>query len=87
MTGWIHTAIGVEGTVTEATDQKKAVDIPTHPVIASAATNIECTMGAIGIALNGVSIYGGVRDFTFGCVMALRSQIELLTEESDLQAP
>ena len=86
----MYTAIGVEGTVTEAIDQKKVVDIPANPVLASSVTNIECSMGAIGIALNGVSIYGGVCSFSFRCGMALQSHIGRLTDENDgmgLQAP
>ena len=59
-----YTAIGAEGTATEATDQKKVVQIPANPVLASSVTDIECSMGAIGVALNGVSIFGGAVDQT-----------------------
>jgi len=64
--GCMYTEIGVEGTITEATDQRKLVQIPANPVLASSVTNIECSMGAIGIALNGVSIYGGAHGSSFG---------------------
>jgi hypothetical protein len=42
------------------------VEIPANPVLASSVTHIECSMGAIGIALNGVSIYGGAHGSSFG---------------------
>lgn len=51
--------IGMEGSGTEAKDQKKTTHIPAEPVLASAVEDIECKMGPVGIALNGVSIYGG----------------------------
>jgi hypothetical protein len=52
-------AIGEEGTDTEATDQSRVAEIPASPVIASTTTNVECELGEIGIALNGVGIYSG----------------------------
>jgi len=57
-----YTEIGAEGTATEARDQKKVEQIPANPVLASSVTDVECSMGPIGIALNGVSIYGGAVD-------------------------
>jgi hypothetical protein len=58
--------IGKEGTATQATDQSKTIEIPAEPVLASTTPlqNIKCAMGAIAIALNGVSIYGGAVDQT-----------------------
>ena len=58
----ICSAVGQEGSATEAKVQAKVIDIPAEPVIATTTKNIECSMGAIGIALNGVSIYGGAVD-------------------------
>lgn len=55
-------SVGEEGTATEAKDQSKTYEVPGEPVLASSNTDIECDMGAIGIALNGVSIYGGSVD-------------------------
>ena len=58
-------AIGQEGTSSEAKAQSKQIEIPAEPVLATAPlTEIKCTMGAIAIALNGVSIYGGAVDKT-----------------------
>ena len=54
--------IGEEGTASEAKDQSKAYVIPANPVIASATTSVACDVGAIGIALNGVSLYSGAVD-------------------------
>ena len=53
-------AIGNEGSVTEATDQDATVDIPAEPVIATSTSDVECSIGPIAIALNGVSMYSGV---------------------------
>lgn len=53
---------GAEGTGTEAREQGKTIEIPAQPVIATATTDIECSLGAVGIALNGVSIYAGAVD-------------------------
>ena len=51
---------GEEGTGTEATDQSKNLEIPASPVLVSGTpTDKTCTLGAIAIALNGVSIYSG----------------------------
>ena len=52
-------AIGAEGTDTEAAEQDHVIDIPAYPVIASSTTDNECVMGATAIALNGVSIFNG----------------------------
>jgi heme/copper-type cytochrome/quinol oxidase subunit 3 len=38
--------------------------ISTIAILASSVTDIECSMGAIGVALNGVSIFGGAVDQT-----------------------
>lgn len=51
--------IGEAGTATEAKEASKEISVMHTPVIAASTTNVECTMGAIGIALNGVSIYSG----------------------------
>ena len=55
-------AIGVEGTGTEGTDQGKSIEIPASPVIATSTTDMTCSLGAMAIALNGVSIYSGAVD-------------------------
>jgi len=52
-------AIGEEGSSTQATEQSHSVEIPAHPVFATQTTSIECEPGQIAIALNGVSIYNG----------------------------
>ena len=38
--------------------------IPAEPVIAKNSADFECNMGAIGIALNGIQLYGGAVDRT-----------------------
>ncbi|KAJ1426718.1 YHYH protein-domain-containing protein [Ochromonadaceae sp. CCMP2298] len=53
---------GLEGSASEATEQTTSVEIPANPVIAASTTDIECSLGASAIALNGVSIYGGAVD-------------------------
>ena len=56
--------IGFEGTSTEAAEQSRIQAIPAYPILRSgSAKDIECTMGIIAIALNGVSIYSGAVDF------------------------
>lgn len=55
-------AKGNEGSASQALDQDRLVHIPGSPVIASAVTDIECSMGAVAVSLNGVSIYGGAVD-------------------------
>ena len=59
------TANGIitEGSISEASDQGKSLEIPAEPVIAASVNDNECQTGDIGIALNGVSIYNGVIDF------------------------
>jgi len=54
--------IGQEGPETEATDQSTTLEIPGSPVMAATTTDVECSMGSIAIALNGVSIFGGAVD-------------------------
>lgn len=54
--------IGAEGTASEARDQNKVIEIPAEPVIATTSTDMECAMGDIAVALNGVSIYSGAVD-------------------------
>ena len=54
--------VGEEGSDSEATDQGKSIEIPAEPVIASTTSDVEFEMGAIAVALNGVSIYGGAVD-------------------------
>jgi len=58
--------IGEEGSGSEATAQDVVVEIPAYPVIASSKTSIECSVGSIAIALNGVAIYSGAVDNTCG---------------------
>ena len=54
--------IGEEGTGTEASDLSKSVNIPAYPVFATEVNYVKCELGAIAIALNGVSIYSGAVD-------------------------
>ena len=61
--------VGETGTDTEAKEQTKSIVIPASPVLRASISltdtangGIKCQMGAIGIALNGVSIYGGAVD-------------------------
>jgi len=37
----------------------QSIDIPASPVIAASTTSVECELGAIGTALNGVGIFSG----------------------------
>jgi len=53
-----------EGTETKADVLDLEFDVPAIPVIASTVEDFECSMGAIGIALNGVQFYGGAVDRT-----------------------
>ena len=48
-----------EGTETKADVLDLALEIPAEPVLATTTEDLTCDMGAIGIALNGVQIYGG----------------------------
>lgn len=50
---------GGEGSETKADVLNLEYTIPANPVIAATVDDFECSMGAIGIALNGVQIYGG----------------------------
>ena len=53
-------AVGAEGTGTEAYVQSYTFEIPAEPVIATEVdTTPECSTTTIGMALNGVPIYGG----------------------------
>ena len=53
-------AVGSEGTGTEALVQSYTFEIPANPVIATAVdTTPECSTTTIGMALNGVPLYGG----------------------------
>ena len=57
--------VGNEGTASEAKmnsadgDGSTTLSIPATPVFASSTTDIECDMGSIAIALNGVGIFTG----------------------------
>ena len=60
-------ALGEEGAGTEALVQAYSFDVPAEPVLATSITydsitsgyTVACTTAAIGVALNGVPIYGG----------------------------
>ena len=65
--------IGAEGTASEASDLDQTIAVPGEPVLARSTTNIECDMGAIAVALNGVAIYAG----------AVNTQCDLLDVEDD----
>lgn len=53
-------AIGAEGTDTEANEQNFEYTIPARPVLREGdPTDLEYEMDSLGIALNGVSFYGG----------------------------
>jgi len=59
---------GGEGTATEAKDQGKTIHVPAEPVLSSVgADDVECSVGEIATALNGVSIYSGAVDG--GCTL------------------
>ncbi|KAK3284955.1 hypothetical protein CYMTET_7421 [Cymbomonas tetramitiformis] len=57
-------AVSEEGTATEAKATKDGtpIEIPANPVIATETSSVECVLGAIAIALNGVSIFSGAVD-------------------------
>ena len=65
--------IGAEGTASEASDQDQTIAVPGEPVLATSTTDIECDMGAIAVALNGVAIYAG----------AVNEQCDLVDVEDD----
>ena len=53
-------AYGVEGTATEAKEIAYSIEVPANPVIATSVnTAPECSKTTIGMAINGVPIYGG----------------------------
>ena len=54
--------VGEEGSGSEAKEASKSIEIPAVPVIAASTTSVECEMGEIATALNGVSIYSGAVD-------------------------
>ena len=56
------TADNKEGSITEATDQGRTLEIPASPVIAASVTDIECQTGTVALALNGVSLFSGAVD-------------------------
>ena len=55
---------GVEGTDTQAAEQGTIVEMPARPVIAVSATDTTCSLGSLGVALNGAGIFGGAVDQT-----------------------
>jgi len=52
---------GQQGTDTEAVEQDVSVDIPANPILKSSYTakELDCSMGAIAYALNGIGFYSG----------------------------
>ena len=52
---------GEQGTETEAIEQDVNVDIPANPILKSSYTpgELDCSMGAIAYALNGIGFYSG----------------------------
>ena len=53
-------AVGEEGDGTQATEQDHDFDIPLYPILATSTTDWPgCVTYEIGVALNGVPIYGG----------------------------
>ena len=52
---------GLQGTETEAVEQGVSVDIPANPILKSSYTakELDCSMGAIAYALNGIGFYSG----------------------------
>jgi len=71
-------SVGEEGTASEALmnsadgDGSTTISVPAEPVFKSSATDVECEMGAIAIALNGVGIFGGAVDTDCNLVRPLR---------------
>ena len=63
---------------TEATEQDKTLAIPASPVLISGSGTVDktCTLGAIAISLNGVSIYGGAVD-------SACTQLDVTTTQSE----
>ena len=53
---------GEEGTASEATEQTWSKMIPAEPVLATRNSSVECTVGTIALALNGVAIFSGAVD-------------------------
>jgi len=51
--------IGEEGTITEAKEQDIEFQVLANPVFAASTTDVQCSLGPIARALNGVSIYSG----------------------------
>ena len=60
--------IGEEGSLSEAKmnsadgDGSTTVSVPAYPVFAKSTTDLECSLGAIAVALNGVGIFSGAVD-------------------------
>ena len=52
---------GEQGSDTEAVEQDVSVDIPANPILKSSYTpaELDCSMGAIAYALNGIGFYSG----------------------------
>ena len=52
---------GQQGSDTEAVEQDVSVDIPANPILKSSYTakELDCSMGAIAYALNGIGFYSG----------------------------
>ena len=59
---------GEQGTGTEAIEQDLSVDIPANPILKSSYTpgELDCSMGAIAYALNGIGFYSGAVGFVSG---------------------
>ena len=52
---------GEQGSDTEAVEQDVSVDVPANPILKSSYTakELDCSMGAIAYALNGIGFYSG----------------------------
>ena len=59
---------GEQGSDTEAIQQDVNVDIPANPILKSSYTpgELDCSMGAIAYALNGIGFYSGAVGFVSG---------------------
>ena len=49
---------GVEGSGTEAKEVNSLFQIPAFPIYANTSVDVTCSLGAIGVILNGVKVFG-----------------------------
>ncbi|CAM9090860.1 unnamed protein product, partial [Ectocarpus fasciculatus] len=54
--------IGNEGSASQAREQGVITEIPARPIFSESTTDTTCVLGNLGVALNGVGVYGGAVD-------------------------